>query len=160
MTKRIVLMVLIALNLGTIFFFSQQTGEKSGALSDGLSRQIEVRVPNYEAKNQGEKYMLHVVWRKQIRRLAHVALFLSLGILVSLLLWDYPFSWIRLLGTTIFGVLCSFSDEIHQLFVPGRTFQWGDIQNDLEGYFLGMIIGSLIVFFLYLWKNKRVRKLR
>ena len=159
MTKRIVLLFLIFLNLATIFFFSQQTGKQSGALSDGLSHQIEIRVPNYEVKDQGEKYMLHVVWRKQIRRLAHLLLFFILGILVSLLLREYSFAWFRLVGGVLFGVLCSFLDEVHQLFVPGRTFQWYDIQNDIEGYILGMLSCGflfLLIHFIEKWRTKTI----
>ncbi|MBO5408661.1 MAG: VanZ family protein [Clostridia bacterium] len=144
MTRKVILLILIFLNLSTIFFFSHQSAEKSGALSDGLSHQIEIRTPDYETKNQVEKNMLHVTWRKQVRRLAHVALFLSLGVLVSLFLWDGSFSWGRTAGGILFGVLCSFGDEIHQLFVPGRTFQWHDIGNDILGYFSGMVLCGLV----------------
>ena len=160
MKKRVVLLFLIILNLAIIFYFSHQNATTSSAVSNVISRQIEVKTPNYETKNQVEKNMLHVTWRKQIRRLAHIALFLSLGVLVSLFLWDGRFFRFRTAGGILFGMLCSFSDEIHQLFVPGRTFQWHDIWNDILGYLLGMLLCTVVFGIISFWKWRLSKKMK
>lgn len=42
--------------------------------------------------------------------------------------------------------LYAISDEIHQLFVRGRAFQWSDLAFDLGGSALGMVAYGLIAF--------------
>ncbi len=157
MKKRIILLILIFLNLATMFFFSHQTGEQSGALSDGISRQLEIRTPDYEAKNQGEKNVMHAAWQKFLRRMAHVLLFLILGILVFLWLATYPIRWYSIMGGLLFGVLCAFGDELHQLYVPGRTSEWEDVLHDMRGFLAGMAITALIFAICYLVKRHKKR---
>ena len=51
------------------------------------------------------------------------------------------------------GLLCGFfgcvltalGDEVHQLLIPGRTFQWADIAVDSCGAALGMAAMGLLV---------------
>lgn len=51
-----------------------------------------------------------------------------------------------------FGVcaLYATSDEIHQLFVRGRAFQWSDLALDLGGSALGMVAYGFITF----WRRR------
>ncbi len=42
-----------------------------------------------------------------------------------------------ILLSTLFGVLYGASDEIHQVFVPGRTCESGDLVADLAGSLIG-----------------------
>ena len=149
MTKRIVLLILVFLNLATIFFFSHQSGKQSGALSDGISRQIELRTSQYETKNQGEKNALHVKVQKRVRSLAHEFLFFLLGVWMIWWLVLKPIRWYGVTGSLLFGVFCALGDEFHQMFVPGRTAQWKDVQYDLYGYFCGVFVVFLVVLIRY-----------
>jgi len=62
--------------------------------------------------------------------------------------------WFRALGNTnplpalILSVAYSFTDEIHQIFVPGRTGLLRDVGIDS----IGMIIMSLLIVKFDLWK--------
>ena len=144
MSKRIILLILIVLNLGTIFFFSHQDATTSTALSSAISKQIEVNIPNYEQKNQGEKNVLHNHLQRGLRKAAHASLFFTLGVLV--LLFCFTFSLGRIwsaLCTVSFGFLCALGDEFHQSFVPGRTAQYEDVVADMMGILLGIAIGII-----------------
>ncbi len=46
--------------------------------------------------------------------------------------------------TLLIGGLYAISDEIHQYFVPGRIFSYGDIFADLIGITLGIIIYKIV----------------
>ena len=156
MRKRVVLLILIMINLGTIFFFSHQNATASTQLSNALSKHIEVNTPNYEQKNQGEKNVLHNSTQRSLRRAAHVFLFFTLGILVLLFCLTFGGRWFRsVLCTVLFGLICAVGDEIHQSFIPGRTAQWSDVGCDMLGIVLGLAVTGLICLFVALVKQKR-----
>lgn len=62
--------------------------------------------------------------------------------------------WFRALGNKnpfqafCFAIIYAFTDEIHQLFVPGRTGRLRDVGIDS----IGMIISSLLIVKFDLWK--------
>ena len=51
------------------------------------------------------------------------------------------------------SVLFSFgyavTDEIHQIFIPGRAFQLIDLTIDLGGIVLGVVVFCLLIFIKY-----------
>lgn len=53
---------------------------------------------------------------------------------------------ITLLGVLLGCFLYGLSDEIHQLFVPGRTFQTADLMLDLAGSLVGALIVWVVRF--------------
>jgi VanZ family protein len=75
-----------------------------------------------------------------IGNLAHIPLYAGLG---GLLYWALQKQQIllRLGYTWTLGSLFAVSDEVHQNFVPGRTFSMTDIDLDL----LGLVIGIVVV---------------
>lgn len=62
--------------------------------------------------------------------------------------------WYRALGiknpfkAIVFSLIYAFSDEIHQLFVPGRTGNLRDVGID----FSGMLIAAILIVKFDLWK--------
>jgi VanZ family protein len=73
------------------------------------------------------------------RRSFHLLLYLILGYLVYRALiastGRYAF-WVALAACSLYGL----SDEFHQRFVPGRSFQWPDIAFDVIGALLGILL--------------------
>ncbi len=63
--------------------------------------------------------------------------------------------WFRALGNKnpfqaiIFSLIYAFTDEIHQLFVPGRTGRLRDVGID----FVGMFISAILIVKFDLWKT-------
>ena len=141
MRQRVILLILIALNLCTIFYFSHQDSNTSTAVSNSISRQIEVRTTDYAHKNQGEKNVLHAKVQRTLRQSAHIFLFFTLSIFTCCFLRTYWKRWFVFAVNPILGFFFALSDEFHQTFVPGRSFGWDDIANDT----LGVVLGTLMV---------------
>lgn len=159
MKKRVILLVLIALNLGIIFFFSHQTSEVSGKLSSGITSQIKVHTPHYAEKTQAQQKVVHTQVQYAIRGLAHGCLFFSLGVLTLLFWKTCSCKWYLVItGNVLFGFLVALSDEIHQLFVPGRSFGWDDILYDSIGFLTGMIIVLLFALGNQIYKKRTESK--
>ncbi len=88
------------------------------------------------------------------RKGAHVFEFLILFLLAyNAFRLTFPKETFRFLGTLAvsFSLLCAFSDETHQLFVPGREGKLSDVGIDVAGIVLGMLLTGGILF----WKRKR-----
>lgn len=145
MRKRIVLLVLILLNLATIFFFSHQDSKTSGRLSSNITNQIQVYTPHYAEKTEAQQKVVHTQWQYFLRGLAHGLLFCCLGVLSTLLVKTFHVRWYVYFCNLLAGFLVALSDEIHQTFVPGRTFGWDDISYDMTGFLLGMVITCLVI---------------
>ena len=79
-----------------------------------------------------------------IRKLAHFSEYLVLGLLIYNYFKDCDK---KIYSSILICFAYAISDEIHQLFVSGRSFQIGDIIIDT----IGAIIGILM---FYLIKNK------
>lgn len=71
-----------------------------------------------------------------IRKLAHFTEYLVLGLLTYNLFKDKKYS---LVISIIFCYVYAVSDEIHQLYVPGRSCQILDILIDTAGSITGII---------------------
>lgn len=158
MRKRIVLLILIVLNLAMMFFFSHQNGPASTAVSTAISHQIEVSTPGYETKSLGERNAFHVHTQKSLRHWAHGILFFTLGILMYMFLNTYAIKWYRFPMALMIGFLVALGDEIHQLYVPGRSFGWDDISYDMLGFLSGTLIICLFGFVIKCVKKETVAK--
>lgn len=92
-----------------------------------------------------------------VRKAAHTAEFLPVGVLVavSLVLWfgDDLSTRSLAISSTLFCLICSLSDQLHKLFVPGREFDGRDLVCDAVGYLLGIII----VLVVHSSMNRRAR---
>lgn len=76
-----------------------------------------------------------------IRKLAHFTEYLILGILVSNWLKDYQNN------THLNFVVCTMyaiSDEVHQLFVPGRSCEVRDMLIDVFGAIAGIFLFTIL----------------
>ena len=151
-----------------IFYQSAQDGVSSGNASGGISDNLAeiIRPENPETDRipstgglvgtrQTFLYKVSVF----VRSSAHVLEFAALSFfayLLSLSLGADKNKKTRLLALPsvfAFGVLYALSDEIHQIFVPGRTFQWLDIGLDSLGAALGVSF-ALLAYLLFV----RIRK--
>ncbi len=88
----------------------------------------------------------------------HFFLYLGLGFIFSYFLknlkWDI--SWFAICTAALFfSFIYGLSDEIHQLFVPGRTFDLIDLIADS----VGGISGGIMIFFLFEINRSYARRL-
>lgn len=140
MVKKIILWALVIGLMVTIFAFSHQPSDMSQDLSDWLLNdillffKIEVDMPTLE--------FLSVA----IRKLAHFSIYALLGFLLYLLMGvGYSIkpckSVNRALVTSLFYAI---TDEVHQLFVPGRSGMAKDVFIDFAGATVGVMVAWCI----------------
>ncbi|HZK38506.1 MAG TPA: VanZ family protein [Clostridia bacterium] len=130
-----------------IFSFSSQTAEQSNALSSGITQAVIKTVEKIAPKTAAKMDMgksNHI-----IRKNSHFFLYLILGALFINAIRQSKICGIRgVIITFLFCSLYAISDEVHQLFVPGRGAQVKDVFIDIAGAAVGI--------FLSLWRFIRM----
>lgn len=152
--KTILNLIVIVIWLFIIFCFSAEDAEKSQHTSDQvIIKTVETikqeKLPEEEKKILVNKYMVIV------RKSAHFFLYFILGILLFLF-WKkiYGITPKTIIYTMIFCFIYACSDEIHQLFINGRTARIFDIFVDSSGALLATSITTI----LFLLKTKLTKK--
>ena len=127
-----------------IFFFSNDTSSSSTKKSDGLIIRISEIVLNRKlSKDEKIKYIDTFV--TPVRKSAHFIIYLILGLIFISLLKEYNILDKKsIIYTVIFVFIYACSDEIHQLFVSGRSGEILDVLIDTTGGFIGSIIYKLL----------------
>ena len=133
--------ILVAACMVVIFCLSAQTAQDSADLSGSFIRAI-FELIGIELQQEG------------IRTVAHCLEFMGLSLLIfnaTYATWEKKITpLIAFAGTVLYAI----TDEIHQIFVPGRAFQISDILVDSTGALIG-IIASFIALKIILYITKR-----
>lgn len=149
--------ILLILLLGTffiIFGFSNQDAEESGNLSSNIAKFILKQVHHDDIENKEQ-----ILERTEsvIRKIAHFSIYTLVGLLLMSFISTYNLKENkRIIISLCIGVLYATSDEIHQLFIPGRSGQITDVILDSMGVLLGILL-VLIVWEVYK-KTKKEKK--
>jgi VanZ family protein len=117
-----------------IFMFSHQPGGESGTLSRIILDFLGSMGLDFRAW-----FGSNAIW--VVRKTAHFTEYFMLFWLVLLAFGDFSRNRWRIL---LVCVLYAASDEIHQLFIPGRVGNVGDVGIDSAGALFGFLIRSLI----------------
>jgi len=144
--KRIIYTTLVILFMIIIFLFSGQSGVKSESTSDAFASEVIDKitsVTNNNISNKRKKEMI-INTRFIVRKLAHLTIYLCLGILVYLMLSSYNVKKV-VFYSILFCFIYACTDEIHQLFSVGRTARFYDIIIDTIGSTIGCFIIKLII---------------
>ena len=138
--KKTIFAVLLVLWMGFIFSMSSENAEKSSNTSGQTIRVVLSAVPGFE--EQPEEVKVNIIEKLQfiVRKSAHFIGYMILGILASGLILYYGNINKKYLLAFLICVIYAISDEIHQLFVPGRAGQVRDVLIDSAGSLLGIII--------------------
>lgn len=145
---RFVIFVLIVIWMIIVFNFSNQNGEKSSS----ISREIAVKVA---PKESSEEKVNHI--EQYIRKIAHLSEYTCGGILFLALFLTYKLSDVkRMTYSLLIGIEYAIIDEIHQLFIDGRTGQIVDVLIDT----IGISIGICILMLMYKIFEKRKEALK
>ncbi len=131
--------ILVIIWMVVIYSFSAQSANESELLSSGITDwtiQLLNRVlPNLNIET------LHLI----IRQLAHLIIFLILGVLLlNALNQSDSNERVNFVLALLISLIYAISDEIHQIYVPGRVGQIYDVLVD----FLGSLIG-IKIFIIY-----------
>ena len=135
MKRKTLSWLMVILWMALIFSFSHQPRENSNKLSTNITETIIEAIENITPnKNINIRSFNHI-----LRKNAHFFIYLILGILVvnALVHSGVNKSKIIILSLAI-CLAYAISDEVHQLFVPGRGGQIKDVIIDTAGATVGI----------------------
>lgn len=143
----IVLTLLLVLSLMILIFsFSAQPAEESDDTSRFFVTLIlKILVPDSDSLDPEAKWELEHKVSFVVRKTAHLTEYAVLGFALLLHVMALQLKLkIRFPGLSAFlvGMLYAVSDEVHQLFVPGRSGEGKDVLLDSVGVLLGVIFLS------------------
>lgn len=146
--KKITIQILLILWMVLIFFFSHQPAIDSDKVSNGVIDKIihtvEVISGHEFSNNELETISNFLIF--PVRKLAHFTLYFILGILIYNTICLYSINNKKILfGSILLCIIYACSDEIHQLFVLGRSGELRDVLIDTLGSSLGILIVSKII---------------
>lgn len=118
--------------MGIIFYLSHQPGNESASTSNQV---LEVIFNVLPLSTENEVF-LHTV----IRKLAHFSAYALLSILIYIAYRGKKAT----LFTFVICLIFAISDEIHQLFIPGRSGEVRDVLIDMSGVVFSLMIIYLI----------------
>ncbi len=130
-----------------IFLLSNQKAQDSKQLSNSFITKTIINI--YEMKHgkitEEKKIEIKENYSFIVRKAAHFTIYLVLGLLVSLVLIGKNLNIKQII---IYGVLIcmayAITDEIHQIFVSGRSGEIRDIIVDTCGSTVGILLNIII----------------
>lgn len=149
----------VILWMALIIYLSHQPAETSSELSGGvtevIAQTVEKMAPNMELDIRE--------FHHEVRKKAHFFIYLVLGFLVINALRASNHRGLRSIGIAqVICMLYAISDEIHQLFVPGRSAEFMDVFIDSIGAAVGIVgyIAISRIIEIYKSNKKSVSKRR
>lgn len=140
--KTVAAWILVVVCMGVIFWLSSQTADESSAQSTAML----IWLKNIFGDNVFTDFI--------VRKAAHMLEFTGLSLLVNIALWQT-----RKKKETAFAIaltsLYAVTDELHQVFVPGRSCQLSDWAIDTAGAILGAICFLIIFAIFCAVKNRK-----
>lgn len=131
-----------------IFAFSAQTKEESGAVSQSFTYQLVSNTRTFFNLDLSDARVKEIADAIEgfVRKAAHMTEFGILSVLIFIWIGQWEMSLLRH-GLTASGAAAVYaaSDEIHQLFVPGRAGRFSDVCIDSAGAVLGVVVFVVIV---------------
>lgn len=146
--KKIIKLLLVLIVMATIFMFSSDNDSESDKKSDGFIVRTSEFLLNRKLTDK-EKGMYIGKYVVIVRKTAHFTLYFLLGLFFISFLKEFDLNNKKLIiYTIIFVFIYACSDEIHQLFISGRSGEILDVIIDT----MGGVTSSII------YTNFRVRR--
>ena len=159
MIKKIILWILVIFISVQIFSFSSDnSNESSGKSGKFVDYVVEIikDLSIFEEVNETE---LREQCQFIIRKGAHFSIYMLLALAVFELSKSYNLK-VRhcILISALYCLFYAISDEIHQLFVDGRSGEVRDVFVDFSGASFGLTFRMFICKFVKLSRNKRKKE--
>src|SRR5690625_3322481 len=126
--------------MGTIFYFSHQPATESSKLSGSIVDIVVAIVSVVAPFIPFDEELLHLF----IRKGAHFTIYLLLGVTLVRACSFYVNRNRGMFYAFVIAVLYAISDEVHQLFIPGRSGEVGDVVIDSCGALTGVFIYTFV----------------
>ena len=155
--KRTIFLILIIINCITIFYFSNQVADVSSTSSGRIVNFIANLLPFIKNMPEAEKEVIcSEVLQPIVRKTAHFSIYALLGFWIINFALTYRGSdYKKVLWSWIFGTVYAITDEIHQLFIPGRSGEIRDVCIDSLGVLTGILV---VVIIMYLYKRINIKR--
>lgn len=151
MNRKYIYLILLVIWLVTVFAFSHEPSDESSSTSGKTIRAVIDLVPSIRKMKDTEKEEIVKSLQPIARKLAHFTLYTIGGVISALYINEYSMTENKKIAISILiGFLYSISDEIHQIFVPGRAGEIRDVVIDT----LGVILGVTLVWIVIKLKNR------
>ncbi len=139
--------------MGLIFYLSHQHATISSELSSGITEMLINVLGKFTSPFQlGDGELHHIV-----RKSAHFLAYLTLGVLVLNSLRRSDIFGKRSVGIALLiCILFATTDEVHQLFIPGRSGEARDVLIDSAGACMGIVVYFIISRFTGKLRNSRM----
>ena len=135
----------------TIFCFSNEKSDKSTDTSGSAIKTVLSRFEQFNNLEQDDQQKLIENLQHPIRKLAHFTIYAIGGVLIFNFINTYEIeNRKKIMFTILAGALYAVTDEIHQLFIPGRSGEIIDVMIDTSG----VSIGCIIIYCLYKLRGK------
>lgn len=144
MMKKFILWVLIIFCMGAVFVFSSQEASESKKVSSGVIKAVVKAFDFNDSLSKDELTSISQKLTFVVRKGAHFSVYAIICILWAILLKEYKIIGKR--NFTISFLICflyACSDEIHQIFVPGRSGEVRDVIIDTCGAITGFLFLKL-----------------
>ena len=134
-----------------IFLFSGENGKSSTKHSDSIITIVSESILHRKLTNKEKEFYIDK-FVYVVRKSAHGFIYFLFGISIISFMKEFTFlSWKQVLFSTLFVLVYACSDEIHQLFVSGRSGEVLDVFIDTIGGFLG------ISCYFKIYERKRIK---
>lgn len=147
--------------MALIFLLSSQNAAVSSGTSGNVIRLIVgIFYPEFDNLPAAEQTEIVASLQFLARKSAHFSIYMILGVLSFLAVISYE-KLLFVLRLTVSGSVCllyAASDEIHQLFIPGRSGEVRDVMIDFSGAALGIALSTLVFLLICRIKKKRTEK--
>lgn len=143
-----------------IFLFSAKNADESTEQSLAVGMRVgSIIHADFETWSDTAKVEFAQIIDKPIRKMAHMAEYAVLGALLmwTVVLWRESRKKNLLLACLI-ATIYACTDEIHQLFVPGRYGSVIDVGIDSVGALIGVLFGSMVWNFIVNRNKKKPGK--
>lgn len=157
---RFILWISVVLWMAVIFCLSAQEASQSSSLSGSAIWSVaEITQPGFREMSRIEQENIVEQYQYITRKTAHMLAYTALGILCTAALFQYTISR-KMRAAAAFAVCTGYActDEIHQLFVAGRSGQISDVGIDALGVCLG-ICAAMFVHWAWNTRHAKNRKL-
>ncbi len=146
MKTKIMTILLIIVWMAVVFKLSNQVSSESSALSRTMTEKILIYM--HITDNMSDKEANQLIQKIEIiiRKLAHYTLYMLGGLLILLHVNLYQIKMNKKIIISWFiGTAYAVLDEVHQLFVFGRSGEFRDVCIDSLGVMTGIMILLLIL---------------
>lgn len=131
-----------------IFAFSAQTKEESGAVSESVTYHMVSSTRMFFHLDISDERVKEIADAIEgfVRKMAHMTEYGVLAVLLFIWIGQWEMSFLRRGGTASgAAAVYAATDEIHQVFVAGRSGRFSDVCIDTAGAILGIMLFVLIV---------------